>query len=878
MSAYYIQSKPVRLSFLAEVWVGGVYMRKTSWVLVSFLLSALVIISACIGNTPLPTDTTSTDSAGEISPGENSQTGTVSETTTQTETVTETMTKTETQTETSTSITPSETGTLTDTSTSTETSTSSEELQYDEDGNVVCGDNADPDLGCEAGETNENGTGSGFSIAPLNVTLEPVIIPVYRLTANFTYAGPIGSDAFEPNGEKIEKVSIVTLSTDPGKNVGFTITFENESLAKAYVHIPLFADLSGKRYSYPPTVIRFDEGEEFGRIWELHLYSTGFTLYELTGDSLVELQEGDVTLDRRRVSFTVENFSEIFPDRVYMRIYGSTMTDESPSLTYPYTGKFVIEAGKGWIDYYSPTSFFTPEGKLYMEARGYDLMIRLYFDEEKYREMMPMKAFFDSSDSGEADWIAYIDEDSFKLRDSSGNVYRKGKVSTYVENDRHVVEFTIENFFSLVPWRYFRLWFAGQVYAPSLKPRFPSHSNLWVNATNGLSIEKDVDRYLVIVVEDVYIKGNKDSAEGEIQLVSWAFPVYWEHENDLDWEYGPIYAVGYPAKRWVEANDHSRLLYHDERAISVSYPFVNGYPIFAMPLDEVKKYRKVYVHTAGWDLDDPGEYITLGAGFLVDAALGLATGEIGTAMKYGYNGVMFINQLVTGQGAAEWWGSTIVRDLGGDPDPVGYNGYAIDANDDYRDGVLIETWSADGNMRVTYLVQEVEVPRTLRYNTLQASLDQVQFTKDTELGDDEYYLYGSGFIFFKPEEVVDVPDITAEKTTAMVPIQPINRYPKSGVLSGNRFTLRPQMLIIGHTRADMPFLYLEYDGWEEDAGNWGNDDDPMGQVAITLLFDDDYFDWEPNSAIPKKEWEIEFPSCGVSGGCSKVWFWVRVTH
>ncbi|WP_099212166.1 hypothetical protein [Thermococcus henrietii] len=839
-------------------------MRKFSRVLLLLLLTGLVLVGGCLGGNGIGVPTGTED--GDTGSSSSEDVGAHSDTDSPTGTTTETQTSTATETQ---------TGTQTETPTPTETPSSNASLQYDEDGKVLCDESSDPDSGCEAGETNGNGTGPGFLIGLLNVTLEPVIIPVYRLTANFTYAGPLWSDAFEPNGKVIERVSLLTSSTDPGRSVKLTITFENESLANAYVHIPVFIDLSGRKYTYPPTVLRFDEGDEFGRIWELHLYSTGFRLYELTGEGSVEVGAGNVQLDGRRVSFTIENFSEIFPERVYLRIYGSTMADKSPSLVYPYTGSFVIEAGKGWIDYYSPASFFTEEGKLYMEARGYDLMIRLYLDDRKYRDMMPMKVFFDSTDNGEADWIAYVDEDSFKLRDAHGSVYREGNVSTYIENDRHVVEFTIENFFSLVPWRYFRLWFSGQVYAPSLKPRFPSHSNLWVNATNGLSIEKDVDRYLVIVVEDVYIKGNKDSAEGEIQLVSWAFPVYWEHENDLNWKYGPIYAVGYPAKRWVEADDHSRLLYHDDRAISVGYPFINGYPIFAMPLDEVREYRKIYVHTAGWDIDSPGKYVTMGVGFLVDTALGLATGEIGTAMKYGYNGVMFINQLVTGESASEFYGSRILAVFGTEPDMVGYSGYTIDARADYSDGVLIEVWSTDGNMRVTYLVQTVEVPRTLRYNTLQAYLDTVQFTKDTELGDDEYYLYASGFISFKPEEV-DVPDVTAERTTGMAPVQPVNRYPKSGVLSGNRFTTRPQILIIGHTRADVPFLYLEYDGWEEDAGNWGNDDDPMGQVSITLLFDDDYFDWEPDSAIPTKEWSLEFSSCGVSGGCSKAWFWVRV--
>lgn len=849
-------------------------MKLHSLKLVALLFVSLVFISGCVSNVPtnVPTKTitvTTTETSSEsTSTSQEKTSSTETSTASQTSTTPETQISTETQTSTETES----------SETSTEAPTN-ESLQFDEDGNIICEGDADPDLGCEVGETNENGTGPGFSLPEtlINVTLEPVIIPVYQLKANFTYAGPIGSEAFEPNGEKIEQVSIVTSSTNPGKSVKFTITFENESLAAAYVHIPMFIDLfSGKKYVYEPTVLHFDEGDEFGRTWELHLYSTGFTLYELTGDGLEELQRGEVQMDGRRVSFTIENFSEIFPERVYLRIYGRTIDDDTPSLAYPSVGNFVINAGRGWIDYHAPAWFELPGEKagLYMEAMGHDLLMRLYFkDEGTYKLMMPIKAFIDSSDNGEADWIAIITANGYELRDRSGSVFRSGDVKVEQLGDgRFMVEFSISNFFSLVPWRYFRLWFA-----PSIGfNRFPSHSNIWVNATNGLSLDKDVERYLVIIVEDVYIKGNKDSAEGEIQLVSWAFPVYWEHENDLDWDYGPIYAVGYPAKRWVEANDHSRLLYHDERAISVSYPFINGYPIFVMLLDEVKKYRKVYVHTAGWDLDDPGEYITLGVGFLIDAAIGLATGEIGTAMKYGYNGVMFINQLVTGKGAGEWWGSTIVKDLGGDPDPVGYNGYTIDTSGNYRDGVLVETWSADGNMRVTYLVQEVEVPRTLRYDTLKAYIDTVYFTKDTEIGDDEYYLYASTFTHFEPEEVADVPDITREETTAMVPVQVTYRYPKAGVLPGNKVTARPGMLIIEHARADIPLLYLEYDGWEEDAGKWGNDDDPMGQVAITILLDDDYFDWDPFSGIPTKEWSLEFPSCGVSGGCSKIWFWVRI--
>ncbi|WP_258083842.1 hypothetical protein [Thermococcus thermotolerans] len=847
-------------------------MRKTPRILVLLLLIALVIISGCLGSTPSPTGTapsasgSPTSNSGETYSMESSSTETGSET--GTETVTETVTQTETQTE-----------------TPTETPAPNESLQYDEDGNVICTDDADPDLGCEAGETNDNGTGPGFSLPDtlINVTLEPVIIPVYRLTANFTYAGPIGSNAFEPNGEVIKRVSIITQSTEPGKNVGFMITFENESLANAYVHPDSFRDFfSGKVYTYEPTVITFTEGGEFGRLWELHLYRFGFQLYEVTGEGLVSIQNGSVEVDGADVRFTIENFSSIFPERVFMRIRldcgSATCEERFPRRTYPSVGSFVIEAMRGWIDYYTEGSYGSPDDpgvSLHVVAGGEDLTFQLIFkDENEYRRAMGMSLNIDAGDSGQIDWAGWITPEKFTLYDMNGNVYRESNVTvTKTSTGEVTVEFTVENIFSLIPWREFRFWFSGNG-----GYRFPAKNNLWLNATKGLTITEDVDRYLVVLVEDVYIRENEDSREGEIQLVSWAFPVYWEHENDWNWTYGPIYAVSYPGKRWIEANDNSRLLYHEDRAISVEWSYINGYPLLAMPLDEAREYKKIYIHTAGWDVDDPGEYLTLGTGFLVDLALGLATGEIGTAMKYGYSGAMLINQLFTGESASDFWGSRLMEAFGAKPDPIGYNAFTIDPHDDYRNGKLIEVWDfSRKNIRVTYLVYEVDVPRTLRYDTLKAYLDRVSFTKDTELLDDEYYLYARAFTHFEPVEMADVPDSTAERTTGMVPVEVSYRYPPGKrVIDGNKVTVEPELLLIEHARADVPFLYLEYNAWEEDAGKWGNDDDPMGQVAITVLLDNNALKWDTVSAIPRMEWEYDFPVCGVSGGCSKAWLWVRV--
>ncbi|WP_324735856.1 hypothetical protein VFC49_01335 [Thermococcus sp. SY098] len=843
---------------------------------VALLFISLVFISGCVSNAPInvPTKTvTVTTTETKSTSSSQEETSSAETSTTQTSTTPELPTSTATET-----ITEPITQTNSQTETSTEAPTN-ESIQYDEDGKAICiGD--DPDLGCEVGETNENGTGAGFSVGIFNVTFEPVLTPVYRITGNFTLFLPLTSEAFEPNGRIIRKISLVTSSADPGKNVKFTITFENESLALAYVHMETFMNpFTGEKVTYEPTILEFYEGGDFGRRWEVHLYSTlsgdsgYFTVYNVTEDGLEEIQRGNVEINGASVSFNVENFSRIFPESVYLKIRGKSINDKQfPPFTYPKTGRFVVEGSRGLIDYYTSAWFSDGEISLQMEAKGYDLVVRLYFSDRYYSRMMPVVMYIDSSDNGEADWTVFVHRDEFQMKDSAGSTPRSGSVNVAETPIGKSVEFTIENFFSLVPWRYFRLWFSGSA---GLE-RFPEKSNIWVNATHGLTIEKDVDRYLVVLVEDVYIKGNKDSTEGEIQLVSWAFPVTWEG-SDENWKVGPIFAVDYPFKRWIEAEDHSRLLYHDERAISVNYPFINGYPIFVMPMEEVEKWKKVYVQTAGWDLDNPGKYLELGTGFLIDTALGLATGEISTAVKYSYSGAMLINQLVTGASASDFWGSRIFEALGAEPDRVGYNGYAIDLSKDYRDGVLIEVWEYWGNMRVTYFVQEVEVPRTLRYDRLGAYLPEVSFTKDTEWGDDEYYLYARAFTHFAPEESVDVPDIVAEETTGMIPVEATHRYPSGKrVIAGNKVTVRPELKLIEHTMATVPFLYLEYNAWEEDAGNWGNDDDPMGQVAITILFDDDYFDWEAFSGIPKKEWSMEFPSCGVSGGCSKVWLWVRV--
>ncbi len=79
----------------------------------------------------------------------------------------------------------------------------------------------------------------------------------------------------------------------------------------------------------------------------------------------------------------------------------------------------------------------------------------------------------------------------------------------------------------------------------------------------------------------------------------------------------------------------------------------------------------------------------------------------------------------------------------------------------------------------------------------------------------------------------------------------------------------PDLVMLELDDARVPFLYMEYAGWESDSGKWGN-------VGITIFLDDDYPDWEAHSAVPTKYWSLSYETCGVSGGCSEAWFGLEV--
>jgi hypothetical protein len=856
-------------------------MKRSYQVLVFILLASLVVISGCINNGPIlsGSERTTTKTSSETEPS-----GTISPSNT---TETDTRLTTQTNTETSPEI-ATETG--------TETPAPNGSVQLDEDGLPICTEDMDEDLGCEDNKTIE-GSGPGFSLPGdivLNITLQPVLQLAPIKPLNLTYVGPLSSMA-DVQGEEdvIQWVSLTTSSSEPGGSVALTLHFRNESLLGQYIHPHFIMDpVTGKKVTYQPTVMELSDGDEFGKRWEVHLYGGisggSFTLYEITGNGPLKLQEGKVEVRSSSASFTIENFSSIFPEKTYMTVRAVPMSSKLHTFNYPSKESFVIKAKEGRIDYYT-SDFFGIEGEpvsIRATSNGYDLILEFYLTKEDWLSFM---GFIDSSDDGKADWILKVRDGKYELKDGSGSLFRDGNISIEDTQLGKKVSLRIENFYSLVPWRKFRFWMTNWIH------RFPSKSNLWVDASKGMSIEKDVDRYLVAVVEDVFVKENRDYAEGEIQLSSWAYGMTWPDGKAWPVNHSSLYTFGYLIGHWVEAEDNSRILYHDEMMTgSLGRPFVNGYPILAMPIDEAKRYKIIVLETAGWDRDEPGKYVTKTVGYLTDFAVGMGTGEIGTVADYAYKGATWMNWLATGQSGDELWGSVFNWLAGAEPDKVGNAVYVLHPNEaDFTRGYRVVAESKDGNMRVTYVIYEVEVPRLLKYDNLKAELLEVDFTKDTEIGDDEYYYYARACAGF--ESLDETEGLHNVEVNVLVPNGYAYSYPVSSsegatfnrqpcsaqkifhkYISGNKLSLKPGLAMLERDDSRVPFLYMEYSGWEEDSGKWGNDDDPMGNVGITVVFDDDYFDWDVTSGIPSKYWSLDFDVCGVSGGCSKVWFGLDV--
>ncbi|AFK21967.1 hypothetical protein [Pyrococcus sp. ST04] len=707
----------------------------------------------------------------------------------------------------------------------------------------------------------------------------------------------VGSVAIAPNDTSIiASVGAKTSLKNPGAEVTLTLEFANESLPTDCIHIEKLYMPGGKIISPEPTVVEITTGREFGNSWKLELYSglispSGhYILKDAYGE---EIQRGNITFKGRYATLTIRNYSEVFPQQVFLKIRGNCGKSR---LSYPKSGYLLLEGERGWITYYTSAGYYEEvngfEGVTF-KAYSYGFGMILHFkDGSTFHNSMPMKMYIDTDMDGSEEYYISINGLVWKLyRKRDGKLLSSGRGKILSRGGTLRVDYTFENSFRYIGKREFLTWISS----PRANIRFPKKSNIIVDAREGIVVDKDVERYLVIVVEDIYIKGNKDDREGEIQIASWAYA--YGHKNGPAFTYGPVYTFGYPMVRWVEAEDKSRLLYHVPQALgNISYRFINGYPVFSMPLNETSEYRSIILKTVAWDNDDPGEYVTLGAGMLIDLAVGLATAELGTAAKWGYDAAKTSYLLASGQGISTEWGNVFNWLIGAKPDKVGIASTGITAGR-YPNGREIEVISDNGNMLVRYFIYEVEVPRTLKKTAAKITLHSVRFIKDTDEFEDEYYFYTRACTGFeKLEKYKNIPDskvhvypLVPSGTSYVFPryekvmlkkakntVFNISSFSagkcvlekglKRGIVEGNKGELKFNATILDLNAPQTPFIYFEYQGWEEDLEKWGDDDDPMGGIGFTILLDDDYFDWDYDSGIPHKSWTALFRLKGVSGG------------
>lgn len=764
-------------------------------------------------------------------------------------------------------------------------------VQFDEDGLLICIGDMDEDFGCEDNKIID-GSGFGFFLLEdifFNIIFEFVFQLVFLNLLNFIYVGFL-SFMVSVLGEEdvIEWVGLVMLLMEFGKSVILMFYFKNESFFSQYIYVFFIMDfVMGKKVMYQLIVMKLSEGDEFGKCWEVYLYGGisggSFMFYEIIGNGFLKFQEGMVEFKGFFVSFIFENFFLIFLEKIYMSMEVVLMSFKFFIFIYLLKESFVIKVKEGRIDYYISV-FFGIEDELVsirIMSSEYDLIFEFYVMKDIWLLFI---GFIDSSDDGMVDWIFEVRDRNYELKDEFGSFFRDGNV--IVENIQlgKKVSFRIENFYSFVLWRKFCFWMMNWIECFLVK------SNFWVDVSEGMSIEKDVDFYLVVVVEDVFVKENGDYVEGEIQFFLWVYGMIWFDGKVWLINYSFIYIFGYLIGYWVEVEDNSRFLYYDDRMMGFfNMFFVNGYLIFVMFIDEVKKYKIIVFEIVGWDRDEFGKYVIKMVGYLMDFVVGMVIGEIGMVVDYVYKGVIWMNWLVMGQSGDEFWGSVFNWFVGVEFDKVGNVVYVFYFNEvDFIRGYCVIVELRDGNMCVIYVIYEVEVLRFFKYDNFKVEFLEVDFMKDIEIGDDEYYYYVRVCVGF--ESFGEIEGFYNVEVNVLVLVGYVYFYLVSlseGVIfncqfclvlkffykyfSGNEFFLKFGLVMLECDDVRVLFFYMEYLGWEEDVGKWGNDDDLMGNVGIMIVFDDDYFDWDVILGILSKYWLLDFDVCGVLGGCFKVW-------
>ncbi len=406
--------------------------------------------------------------------------------------------------------------------------------------------------------------------------------------------------------------------------------------------------------------------------------------------------------------------------------------------------------------------------------------------------------------------------------------------------------------------------------------RYPMYNDLILYLSNA-KIEKNNMKYTVLLLDELKVKDDMDYAqEGEIALFSqtlFSKPLeeidseearrllelrrqgtigendipdwfaFWLYKSDKPLTAGVYYIKNaFPVLKWVEMNDND-VLFSDDTNV---YDVFAALPLFSEYKMLVEDSGIVFSSTTVLDYDDWPSTITEKTGWLLAKLIDSAA----TASIAG--------QLITYSASLMYYGvageyksfESIMREVFnaffsffGSPDLVGSPTLRLTSYPQINHVYDVSGGSAEAK----YVFKEVNVP-TVPLN-VSVKVNKVKIRDRSDYLRGEFYMYGrvcmdmnregftKGISFSWPKKVF------SECNTKKIP----HGYKK--VWDGDK--VMKNFKILESEVRNVPFVYVELQGWEEDQEDKGDDDDPMGLLTRTILLDESNFEWSIDSNIPK---------------------------
>ncbi len=409
--------------------------------------------------------------------------------------------------------------------------------------------------------------------------------------------------------------------------------------------------------------------------------------------------------------------------------------------------------------------------------------------------------------------------------------------------------------------------------------RYPRMNDLILYLDNG-KLEKNSMKYTIVFLDELKVKDDGDIAqEGEISLFTqtlFSKPLeeinseearrlidyknrgivgedeipdwfaFWLFKSDKPLDAGVYFMTNaFPMLKWVEMNDND-VLFSDDTSV------ISGLPMFAtykMLLDDSKI---VFFSTSVLDYDDWPSTITDKTGWLlaklIDSA---ATGSIA-------------GQLITYSASLMYYGvageyksfEDIMREVFnaffkffGSPDFIGSP--SVRLNNYPQINHYYTSTSKDAIAK--YVVKEINVP-TVPLN-VEVKMNKVKIRDRSDYLRGEFYMYGRVCMNIDKDGFNTGISFSYPKKAFGSCVTNKLAHGRVKVWDGDK--VMKNFKILEATVRNVPFVYVEFQGWDEDQEDKGDDDDPMGLLTRTILLDEKNFEWSIDSNIPKLYYQEE---------------------